>query len=243
MQLQVQTALITGGGTGIGRAIALALAAAGCRVVVVGRRQEPLEETASLHPGPNQILTHAADVSDRPQAEAAVAAALDQLGSLDMLVNNAGINVPKRSMAELDPDDWQRMLDVNVTAAYYTMRAALPHMREKRNGLVVNVASISGKRAALLGGVGYNASKFAMAALSTSTALEDGKHGIRVSTIFPGEVETPILDDRPVPVSAEHRARILQPEDVAAAAVLLAQLPPRAHVPELIIKPTSADYV
>jgi NADP-dependent 3-hydroxy acid dehydrogenase YdfG len=106
----------------------------------------------------------------------------------------------------------------------------------------VNICSIAGKRASVLGGVAYSASKFAMTALGGTVALEEGRHGIRVTTIFPGEVETPILDRRPVPVSAEHRARILQPADVADAVLMIACLPPRAHVPELIIKPTSQDY-
>jgi NADP-dependent 3-hydroxy acid dehydrogenase YdfG len=115
-------------------------------------------------------------------------------------------------------------------------------MRERQDGVIINVSSIAGKRATMLGGVAYNAAKFAMAALGTSASLEVGGEGIRVTTIFPGEVDTPILLKRPVPVSAEHRAKILQPEDVADAALMVACLPARAHVPELIIKPTSQDY-
>jgi NADP-dependent 3-hydroxy acid dehydrogenase YdfG len=122
------------------------------------------------------------------------------------------------------------------------MRAVLPQMRQRHDGLIVNISSTSGVRATLLGGVGYSASKFAVSALGIAAALEEGKNGIRITNVYPGEVETPILDRRPTPVSAEHRARILQPEDVAAAVVMVACLPPRAHVAELLIKPTTQDH-
>jgi NADP-dependent 3-hydroxy acid dehydrogenase YdfG len=115
-------------------------------------------------------------------------------------------------------------------------------MRERRDGLIISISSIAGKRAMPLGGVAYNASKFAMGALGTTVGLEEAANGIRVTTIYPGEVDTPLLDRRPVKVSAEQKARILQPEDVAAAALMIAALPPRAHVPELIIKPATQVY-
>ena len=145
-------------------------------------------------------------------------------------------------MDELVPEDWDLILKINATGAFNCMRAVLPQMRERQDGIIINISSIAGKRAGLLGGVAYNASKFAMSALSTTAGIEEKDNGIRVTTVYPGEVETPILDDRPVPVSAEHRQKILQPEDVAAAVLMIVQLPPRAHVPELVIKPTSQAY-
>src|SRR5438045_1697198 len=111
-----------------------------------------------------------------------------------------------------------------------------------REGVLINMSSISGKRAAAIGGVAYNASKFAVAALSTSVANEEALNNIRITTIFPGEVDTPILEHRPQPVSAERRAKMLLPEDVADMVVALCKLPPRAHVPELVIKPTAQEY-
>ncbi|MGE3408549.1 MAG: SDR family oxidoreductase [Pirellulales bacterium] len=242
MTLAGKAVLVTGGGTGIGRGIALALAAEGCQVGIAGRRMEPLRETAAMFKGQPAISCQAADVASLQDVEQLFQWLRNEIGPVDILVNSAGVNIPKRSMAELTPDDWNLLMQVNATGAYYCMRAALPGMREKKDGLIVNISSISGKRASLLGGVAYSASKFAMSALGGAVALEDGSHGIRVTTIFPGEVETPILDRRPVKVSAEHRARILQPEDVAAAVVMVAKLPPRAHIPELIIKPTWQDY-
>lgn len=242
MSLHGKTALVTGGGTGIGQAIAVALAGAGCRTAITGRREDKLRQAAAAWNGEPPILVCQADVGRRDDVERLFAWVEQELGAVDILVNSAGVNIPKRSMAELSADDWDLLMAVNASGAYYCMQAALPAMRKKRDGLIVNISSIAGKRASLLGGVAYSASKFAMTALGGTAALEEGKHGIRITTVFPGEVETPILDHRPVPVSAEHRARILQPEDVAAAVLMIANLPPRAHVPELIIKPTTQDY-
>lgn len=234
--------MVTGGGSGIGLGIAVALAREGCRVAIAGRREDKLREAAQALRVQPPFEVCAADVGDPHSVERLFAWAQTTLGPLDILVNSAGVNVIKRSMAELSPEDWQQMLQINASGAFYCMRAVLPEMRRRRDGLIVNISSIAGKRASLLGGVGYCASKFAMTALGMTAALEEAQHGIRVSNVYPGEVDTPILANRPTPVSAEHRARILQPEDVAAAVLMLACLPPRAHVPELIIKPTTQAY-
>ncbi|MEZ6065382.1 MAG: SDR family oxidoreductase [Planctomycetaceae bacterium] len=237
-----KTALVTGGGTGIGAAVALALAAEGCHVAITGRREDKLRETAAQQVEAPPLLFHAADVSVREQARLLVDWANKQLGRIDILVNSAGINVPKRTMAALDPADWDKLMKVNATAAYNTMFYTLPQMRQRQDGLIVNIVSIAGLRASPLGGVAYSASKFAMAALGTCVALEEKDTGIRVTNVHPGEVETPILDARPVPVTQEHRDRILQPEDVAAAVVMVAKLPPRAHVQDIVIKPTTQAF-
>jgi len=238
-----RTALVTGGGTGIGAAIALALARAGCRTAICGRREDKLRETARQFSGQPPLIYRDADVADRGSVDELFAWANQQLGRIELLVNAAGVNIPKRAMAELDPRDWDLLLAVNATGAYNCLRAVLPQMRERQQGLIINISSIAGKRTGPLGGVAYNASKFAMSALGMTVAAEEKDHGIRVTNIYPGEVDTPILEHRPQPVTAEHRARILQPEDVAAAALMVANLPPRAHIPELIIKPTSQAYI
>ncbi len=242
MTLAGKTALITGGGTGIGAGAAIALAQAGCRVAIAGRREDKLREVAAAYQGPGKIIYRVADVSDRNSANQLVAWAQTELGHVDIVVQSAGVNVVKRKLAELDPADWDKLIAVNATGAYNVMHAVLPQMRERRDGLIINISSTSGKRAGLLGGVAYSAAKFAMSALGTCAALEFGDEGIRVTNIYPGEVDTPILDNRPVKVSDEHRARILKPEDVAAAIVMIAELPPRAHVAELVIKPTTQAY-
>jgi NADP-dependent 3-hydroxy acid dehydrogenase YdfG len=242
MELRGKGALITGGGTGVGRSVAVALAEEGCRVAVCGRREDKLRETAAFHHGDPPILVRAADVVDRASVQELFAWAAEELGPIDILVNSAGMNIRRRTMAEIDPLDWDRVLQVNVTGAFNCMRAVLPQMRERRDGLVINICSIAGKRAGPLAGVAYNASKFAMSALGMSVGAEDAENGIRVSNIYPGEINTPILDDRPVKVTDEHKASILQPEDVTAAVLMVARLPARASVPELVIKPTLQEY-
>lgn len=241
-RLSGKTALITGGGTGIGYGIAAALAAEGCHVAISGRREDKLREAVAKQNFDPPIAVCQADVAKRDSVDGLFAFAEKELKKIDILVNCAGVNVPKRLMADLSPENWDLLMDVNATGAYNCIRKVLPQMLARRDGLIVNISSIAGKRAGLLGGVAYNASKFAMTALGTSVALEVGASGIRVTNVFPGEVETPILDHRPVPVTAEQRAKILQPEDVGAAVLMIACLPPRAHVPELIIKPTTQNY-
>lgn len=240
-QLEGRTALITGGGSGIGAAIARSFSDAGCRVIVTGRRLEVLQQVAESDPA-GRITPVAADVVDRDSVAALFEQALAIASQIDILVNSAGINVPNRAMSDLTPEDWDRVLAINATGTFNCIREVLPGMRERRDGVIINITSVAGMRTGLLGGVAYNASKFAASALGRTVGEEERENGVRVTTIYPGEVETPILDDRPVPVSAEHRARILQPEDVAAATLMVAELPPRARVPELVITPTTQSF-
>ncbi len=242
MQLTGKTAVVTGGGTGIGAAIAVSLANEGCRVVICGRREEPLQAVVDAYDGEMSLMLRTCDVADRVDVNSFFAWASEELGLIDILVQSAGINVPKRSTEELSPEDWDRIMAVNATGAYNCLAAVVPGMRSRGDGLVINISSIAGIRASTLGGPAYSASKFAMSALGLTVGLEVKDDGVRISNVYPGEVETPILDNRPVPVSAEHRARILQPEDVAAAVHLIACLPPRAHIPELTITPTTQGF-
>lgn len=242
MQLAGKTAVVTGGGTGIGLGVALALARAGCRVAIVGRRAEVLEQAARRYDGHPPLATFSADVADRQAVARLFDWARATLGKVDILVHSAGVNVVRRAMAELAVEDWEAMLRIHATGAFLCMQAVLPEMRARRDGLIVNISSIAGKRASLLGGVGYTAAKFALTGLGLTVAREEACHGIRVTNIYPGEVDTPILEQRPKPVTPEERARMLQPEDVGAAVLMIACLPPRAHVPELVIKPTTQDY-
>ncbi len=242
MSLVGKTVLMTGGGTGIGAGCAVALAEVGCKVAISGRREEKLKEVADSYSGENSILIKSADVACRDSVKDLFDWANSELGQIDILVNCAGINVVKRTMEDLAPEDWDKLMQVNATGAYNTMHAVLPQMRERKDGLIINISSIAGVRASLLGGVGYVASKFAMTALGTFVGQEEKDRGIRVTNVYPGEVETPILDARPNPVGAEHRARILQPSDIASLIVSIAMLPPRAHVPDIVIKPTTQEF-
>ena len=243
MNLGGKRAVITGGGTGIGWAIAKAFHDAGAKVGITGRRLEKLNEAASQVGGDNPIVCHAVDVSDRDAVNEMMASMTERLGGIDILVNSAGTNIQKRKMTDMDPADWDKVMSINATGAYNCLHAVLPQMRERQDGLIINISSIAGKRASALGGVVYCASKFAMTALGTAVGNELAEESIRVTNIYPGEVDTPILENRPTPVTAEHRARILQPEDFANLAVAIAALPPRANVPEIIVKPTLQGYV
>lgn len=225
----------------MGEAIALGLANDGANVVVAGRRQSKLDEVAAA--GGEKILTHTVDVAERDSVKSLFDWVSRQFNQLHLLVNCAGANVPKRSMSELAPNDWDKLMNINATGAFNCMHYGLPLMRPHKTGLVINISSTSGKRAAPLGGVAYNASKFAMAALGTSATEDERENGIRVTTIFPGEVDTPILDDRPVPPSAEHRATILKATDIADITLAVAKLPALAHVPELVIKPIGQSFI
>jgi len=153
------------------------------------------------------------------------------------------LNVKKRTFRELTPETWQLLLRANLDGAFYCLHAVFPQMRERRDGVIINISSIAGKRASPLGGTAYAASKFGMSALGLCVAAEEIDSGVRICNIYPGEVDTPILEVRPQPVTEEHRRRILQSEDVAAAVLFVAALPAHVSVPELVIKPTSQMYV
>lgn len=234
---------ITGGGTGIGAGIAKALVAAGCRVAIGGRRLEKLQQVAAEVGGDSSLLCHELDVAQPESIDAFFAAVRSGLGEPDILVNSAGINIQKRTMAEMVPEDWDRVMAINATGAYRCMHAVLPAMRERKDGLVINISSVAGKRAISLGGVVYCASKFAMTALGTAVSNEVRDEGVRITNVYPGEVNTPILENRPTPVSQEHKDSILQPEDIASVVVTICALPPRANVPEVVIKPTKQEWV
>ncbi len=243
MDLTLHSALVTGAGSGVGRAVAIAMANLGMRVALLGRERSKLEETAALlEVEPARVLVESVDVSDRAAVDVAVKKVTAAFGTIDVLVCNAGMNVQKRSLAELDPADWDRMLATNLTGAFNLVKAVVPGMRSRKRGLVVQICSVSGKRASVLGGIGYSASKFGQAALGICLGREERLHGIRSTVIYPGEINTPILDRRPVPVPAERRLAILQPEDVAAAVRFLVELDPRATVPELVLTPTVDDW-
>lgn len=231
--------LITGGGSGVGQAAARLFAQLGARVAITGRDEAKLWKTAERSPG---IFVKPADVTDPNSVATLVKAVTDTLGRIDVLVNNAGTNLKARKMRELTVESWNRLVRTNLDGAFYCIREVLPQMIARKDGVIINVNSISGKRAYPLAGAGYAAGKFGLHALAGCLASEELESGIRVSSIYPGEIDTPILEERPTPVTAEQRAKILKAEDVAVAIVFVAGLPPHVSVPELVIKPTAQMY-
>jgi NADP-dependent 3-hydroxy acid dehydrogenase YdfG len=242
MLLEGKVALVTGGGSGVGAAIARQFAQAGAQVVVAGRRAEQLQATCDAITIGTPVRPAIADVVDRVQVTALVQQIVSEFGRLDMLINNAGVNTPERRLEQLSAENWDYLMTVNATGAFNMIQAVLPHMRAQRDGLIINISSISGLRASTLAGAAYSASKHALNALSKVVGQEEEQHGIRSTIISPGDINTPLLDKRPVPVSAEQRAKILQPEDIAAAVLFVATLPAHVSVPELVIKPVGQMY-
>ncbi len=232
-----EVVVVTGAGTGIGRAVAQAFAAAGARVALFGRREDKLQEAAEGLDAARVRLC-ACDVSDRAAIDHQMQRIEAEWGAVTILVSNAGINTNPRSVAEVDPEDWDRTVAINLTGVFNMARAVLPAMRARGGGLIITVASIAGLRASKLAGAAYSASKHGAVALTHSLNEEEVEFGIRACALCPGEVETPILEQRVEKVSVERRAAMLQPEDVAAAALFVAGLPVRVCVPELVIKPT-----
>jgi len=239
MKLENKIAIVTGAGSGIGRAIAELFAQEGAEVVSVGRTREKLD-VAKQEAGSagERIHPRALDVSDRAAAGTLVTSTVAEFGRVDILVNNAGVNVPKRALSELSTEDFDKIVRVNLNGAFYVIHGVLPVMRKQGGGLIINVSSVAGVRASELGGVAYSASKFGLSGLSKTIGVEEAKNGIRSCLIYPGEVNTPILDARPVVPDAEQRAKMLQPEDLAQAALLVATLHPRATIPEMVVTPT-----
>ncbi len=232
--------VVVGGGSGMGRSTARILAESGQYAVAIGGRTvEKLEEAASG----TSIKTHAIDVADRESVNSYFKWAEEELGGpIDVMVNAAGINIPQRSMSSMSPEQWDQMIAVNLTGAYNCLHAVLPSMRERNDGLIINVSSVAGKRAIALAGVAYSASKFGMTALGTCVANEAAADGVRVTNVYPGEVDTPLLKQRPAPVTEEHRARMLQADHVGKLVVSLIELPREVHVPEVVVKPLTQEW-
>jgi NADP-dependent 3-hydroxy acid dehydrogenase YdfG len=241
-KLAGRVAVVTGGGSGVGKAVALLFLKEGARVVIAGRDPAKLAAVATAASAGTNLRTVPTDVTSPAQCQALVRTATEAFGRVDVLVNNAGTNIKARTMRELTPEAWDMMVRTNLDGAFYCTKAVLPQMLDRKDGVIVNVVSVAGKRANPLGGAAYVAAKFGMGGLGTVLAAEEKDSGIRVSNIYPGEIDTPILEARPRPVTDEQRAVILKPEDVAEAVLFVAALPPRVSVPELVIKPTVQLY-
>jgi NAD(P)-dependent dehydrogenase (short-subunit alcohol dehydrogenase family) len=233
-----KVAWITGAGTGIGLAAAQSLAAGGALVVLSGRRGAVLEQEAGrIRAEGGRAEAEALDVADSAAVRRVADAVLARHGRVDILVNSAGLNTTKRRWDDQSPEGWREVIGINLDGSFYTTQAVLPAMRARRDGLVVNVSSWAGVFHPKLTGAAYNASKHAVTAMTETINMEEGVHGIRACAVCPGEVATPILDRRPVPPSAEDRARMLQAEDLGRVVRFLAELPAHVCVNQLIISP------
>ncbi len=232
-------AWVTGAGSGIGQAAAISLAESGALVVLSGRRAEELAATQAIvqRAGGKAVICSLDATIHSKVAEAASGIAATH-GAIDILVNSAGINVPKRRYKDLSVADWDRVVDINLKGAMYTMLAVLPAMRARRNGLIINISSWLGRYLGYLAGPAYAATKHGMGAMTDQLNMEDGVNGIRGCVICPGEVATPILKTRATPPSDEEIARMLQPQDLGRVVRFVAESPAHVCLNEIVISPT-----
>lgn len=234
-----KTAWITGAASGIGEAAAIALARAGATVVLTGRREKALAALAArvADDGGNALVA-AGDVTD-VEAMEAVVAMLAARGSIDIFVNNAGVNIPDRAWTKLTMHSADLLLDVNLRAGVQLSRAVLPVMQAHGGGLLIHLASWAAHFIGPGAGPVYTVAKSGIVAMSHTINIEFGRHGIRSCVLSPGDTLTPMIDKRPVPTSEEARARALKPGDVAALILHVATLPRHVCVNEIIVSPTS----
>jgi NADP-dependent 3-hydroxy acid dehydrogenase YdfG len=202
--------------------------------VISGRNHETLAAAEKQVKAVGSCEAIALDVSNKQ----AVAKAVERIGRVDILVNSAGINDPKRNFFNVSADAWDRIVGINLSGMFYCIHAVLPGMRSRKDGVIINVSSWAGRYASTLTGPAYNATKHAVIALTESINMEEGLNGIRATSVLPGEVATPILEKRPVPPAPEVRAKMLQAEDLGKTVFFIASLPARACINEIIISPT-----
>ena len=239
MGLNGKVCIVTGGGSGIGRSAALMMAEAGAKVVLVGRTVAKVEDVRDeIAAAGGTAMALGLDVGDYDGVMQMAKDVLDAYGQIDVLVNNAGHSSHHRRLMTTTPDELRGVLDSNVAGSVYCSQAVVPHMRERGEGTIINVSSMAGVNASLLAGMAYSAAKAAVINFTAFLNTELKNTGIRSSVVIPGEVDTPILDGRPIVPSDEARDTMVTAEDAAEAIFLIANLPQRACIPELIIRPT-----
>lgn len=233
MKLKDQVAIVTGAGRGIGRAVALAFSREGATVALAARTASELETVAALiESRAGRALVVPTDVTSETSVAALVEKVLADFKKVDILLTAAGL-ATFAPLVDTKPEDWDRMMAVNLRGVFLVCRAVLPAMMRQRRGTIINIASIAAKRA-IPGGAAYAASKHAVLGLSQVLAEEMRPHGVRVGALCPGAVDTSLWDGVP---KAPERSRMLRPEDVAEAALLMASLPPGASLEDLTLLP------
>jgi NAD(P)-dependent dehydrogenase (short-subunit alcohol dehydrogenase family) len=237
--LESKVAWVTGAGTGIGEAAAIALAREGVTVVLTGRRKEPLQAVADkiAEAGGNAGI-QPADLTSPDQVRKVADAIKAEHGRLDIVVNNAGMNVTDRTWSKVTPEGAEAVIAGNLTSAFYVVQAALPIMRSQKDGVLIHTSSWAGRFIGPVSGPAYTAAKHGMVAMSHTINLEECRNGIRSCVLCPNEVATPILVNRPIPETAETMARMMQPEDLGRVIAFVAAQPPHLCINEIVLSPT-----
>ena len=236
MNLEHKTAIVTGAGKGIGRAVALALAEQGANVVVAASTQSEIEAVAADVEGlGRKALAVRADVSLESEVGTLVANTVETFGTVDILVNNAGIGL-FANVVELSTEKFDRMVGVNMRGMFLCSRAVLPHMTKQKSGDIINISSLAGRNA-FVGGAGYCATKWAMIGFARCLMLEVREHNIRVITLCPGSVDTGFGDHREN--SPRSSGNIPKSKDIAHVVVDTLLMPRNVMVSEVDIRPTN----
>ena len=237
--LSNKVAWITGAAGGIGEAACLALSAAGAAVVLTGRRTEPLETLAAkLRLQGGEAIVAAGDVAEAATAGEIAARIADWKSRLDILVNNAGTNVPARRWHELTPEAIDMVLGANLSAPFYCSAAAMRLMRPNKYGVLIHISSWAGQFLNNIAGAGYTSAKAALIAMSHTINMEESASGLRSTVIIPAEVETPILNTRPVPPTEAECSMMLRPKDLGDLILFIAMRPATVCINEVVISPT-----
>lgn len=232
-------AWVTGAGTGIGEAAAKALAAEGAIVILTGRRKEPLDKVqAVIAQAGGKAVVQSGDLAKAATVDRIVKAIVAEFGRIDIVVNNAGTNVPNRWWSKLTTEAIDTLVHVNLSSAIYVTHAVLPVMRAQGDGQLIHTSSMAGRNISMVSGPIYTAAKHGVVAMSHTINLEECLNGIRSTVILPGEVATDIMKFRDPPELPETLARMVQPEDMGAVVAFVAKQPAHVCVNEMWVTPT-----
>lgn len=237
--IEGKVAWVTGAGTGIGRAGAIALAGAGATVILSGRRVTQLENVSGRISNMGGVAdVKPLDIADVKAVNNVADVILERHGRIDILVNSAGLNKPNRRWRDITDESWSTIIEVNLNGAFNVSHAAVRVMRKQRDGLIINVSSMASQRVGGVSGIAYTAAKTALNTMNESINHENCHLGIRACALCPGEVATEILKLRPLPPSAEEQARMVQEEDVGETILFIARMPEHVCLNEIHITPT-----
>lgn len=234
-ELSGKVAWIHGGAGAVGVAVAQALARSGAHVVISGRSAAGLEKAMKQVEG--SVETLLVDIGKSSAVFKAADELEQRLGHIDILVNSAGVNPPKRQWRNLPLEDWDETVRVNLSGMFYTCQATLRGMRERQDGVIINISSWTGRFAAYFAGPAYASTKRAVLALTETINMEECVNGIRATSISPAGIDTPLLDKRPVPPTPEMRATMLKPADIGDITRYVAGLPPHVTINEILMSP------
>ncbi|MXY99177.1 SDR family oxidoreductase [Candidatus Poribacteria bacterium] len=239
MRLEGQVCIITGGGSGIGRGAALTMAAEGATVVIIGRTASKLASVeAEIAEAGGTALSYTLDVADYDAVETMVADVLEKFGRIDVLVNNAGHSSHNRQLLNTTPEEVRSVIDSNLNGTFFCTQAVVPAMLKAKSGTIINISSLAAVTPGPFSGFAYGAAKAGVINFTEFLNADLRNTGIRASVVVPGEVATPILDKRPIPPDAEARTLMVDVDETSAAILLIATLPQRSNIPELVIRPT-----